>query len=211
MHEKIIIHSFGFSDRGGKVRWLAEELDLEIEEAAVEFGTQRKSPYRDINPYAVIPTVEFRDNTMIESNAICHFLAESFPEHNLTILPNEPERYEFLRLLSICSENLEARTVDYVLGKAGVLTNEHCDLYQKSLEFKYRVFLEEIPKEGFLVGERFTIADIIVSYSLRLAVRAELIDYADVENYLSLLADRPASKRAHFFKSIEDKLSKEEN
>lgn len=143
---------------------------------------------------------------LIESNAICHFLAESFPEMKLTILPNE-RRYEFLRILSICSESLEGRTVDYLLGKVGILTKEHCDLYKKTLEFKYRILSQEIPKEGFLVGGRFTIADIILSYNLRLAVRGGLLDFSDCESYLNLVASRPASKRAHFFDSLEDRLS----
>ncbi len=207
MSETIIIHSFGFNDRGGKVRWLAEELDLDVQEQNVEFGAQRKFPYRDKNPYGAIPAVEFRNETMIESNAICQFLSETFPDKALTILAGDSDRFAFLRMLSICSENLEGRSVEYLLGKVGILPKEYCELHQKTLEFKFRILTEEIPKDGYLVGGRFTIVDIIAAYSLRLAIVAGLIDFAEVENYLNLLASRPASKRANFFTSIEDKFS----
>ncbi len=204
MTEKIIIHSFGFNDRSGKVRWLAEELGLEVEE--IEVTEHRAFPYRDLNPYGAIPTVIFRNKTLTESTAICHHLAEHFPEHKMRIPVEHDERFSFLRIVALFSESLEGRTVDYLLGKIGIYAKEFQTLNQRTLDFKYRILLNELPKDGFLVGNRFTLADIIACYNLRNAISAGLIEWDHVKSYILPLAARPAAKRAHFFDAIEDKL-----
>ncbi len=87
MSRRIKIWSFADVDRSGKVRWTAEELGYEVEEARVPVGEQRSDSYLSMNPYGQIPTAELDGQVLIESNAICLSLAERHPEAGL--IPEE--------------------------------------------------------------------------------------------------------------------------
>ncbi len=206
MNNALTIHSFSNNDRSGKVRWLAHELNLPVSNVKVELGAHRKSPYRELNPYAVIPAVEWRGETVIESSAICTFIAEHFPDSGFIVAPGEEARSKYLQWLSIVSDSLETKLVEYYLAGVGLQPPETRALYEKSLTFKCRILLEQMPEAGFLVANRFTLADISLAYSLQLAVNAKLIDYAQVKHYLTPLIERPAAHKADFFKSLK-KLS----
>jgi glutathione S-transferase len=203
MTDKVVIHSFGMNDRSGKVRWLAHELGLPVENVKVELGAHRQFPYRDLNPYAVIPTVQWRDETLIESTAICTFMAEQFPNSKLIVMPGEPPRRQYLQWMSIITDSLETKFVEYYLAGVGLMPEETQVLHEKALKFKLKVLLEQMPKEGFLVANRFTLADITLAYSLRLAISAGLLELPQVEHYLTPLMNREAAIMAGFFKALE--------
>lgn len=202
MSESITLHSFGTNDRSGKVRWLANELGLEITEARVKLGEHRQFPYRNLNPFAAIPTVQWREQTLIESTAICTLLAEAYPESQLVVAPEEPARAEYLQWMAICSDTLENRLVETTLAMVGIMPPEYKALHERTLQFKLRITLEQMPKQGFIVADRFTLADISLAYSLRLAIGGGLIEFDAVAGYLVPLMAREAAQKAEFFSSL---------
>ena len=202
MSEPITIYGFGDVDRSGKLRWLANELGLDLREERVGFGDQHKTPYIDLNPLGQIPTAIFRERTLIESTAACHFIAESFESPKLWVGRGEPERQKYLMWLAIFGETLEGRLVECAVSKAGILGPEYFALHERRIRPKLEVVASMLPKEGFVAGERFTVADILAGYGLRLAVRLGLVPRGAVEPYLSRLVDRPAAKAARFFASL---------
>lgn len=202
MSEIIQIHAFGVNDRSGKVRWLAEELGLTVEECKVELGAHRQSPYRDLNPFAAVPTIVFNGETLIESTASCIYLAEKYPQSKLAVFAKEPERYDYLKWISIFSESLESKLVDFILANNGLMPKELQPIYEKTLRFKLRVVKEQLPKSGYICGEHFTVADIIAAYSLKIAVIAGLIEWQDIKFYLAPLMARSAANKARFFDGL---------
>jgi glutathione S-transferase len=202
MTDKVVIHSFGMNDRSGKVRWLAHELGLPVENVKVELGAHRQFPYRDLNPFAVIPTVQWRGETLIESSAICTFLAEQFSEFGFVVAPDEPARSQYLQWMSILTDSLETKFVEYYLAGVGLMPQETQALHEKTLKFKLRILLEQMPKEGFLVAGRFTLADITLAYVLRLAISAGLLELPQVSEYLTPLMNRKAAQTAEFFNAL---------
>lgn len=202
MNESITIYGFGDVDRSGKLRWLAHELGLDVREERVGFGEQHKTPYLDLNPLGQIPTAIFRKQTLIESTAACHTIAESFESPKLWVGRGEPERQKYLKWLAIFGETLEGRLVECALSKGGVLDSKYLELHERRLRPKLEVVASMLPKEGFVASDRFTIADIAAGYSLRLAVRLGLVPRGAVEPYLSRLVDRPAATAARFFASL---------
>lgn len=120
------LYGFSTNDRSGKVRWLAHELGLEVVEHRLDFGDQRSEEYLALNPYASIPTIIWRGETLTESTASCIYLAD-----------------------------------------------------------------------------RFTVADIVAAYSLRLAVGGGLIDFEAISGYLEPLMARAAAKTSEFFASLD--------
>lgn len=202
MAESIVLHGFGDNDRSGKVRWTASELGLEIEEARLQPGAHRQPPYTDLNPFAHVPTVQFRGRTLLESTAICHTLAEAFEEPKLFVARGEPERESYLFWLALFGETFEARLVECAVSRAGILGPEYFTLHEKGLRFKLGVHAKRLPQQGYLCGDRFTVADVLAGYSLRLALQCGLIERASVEPYFGRLVARPAAVKARVFASL---------
>ncbi len=199
MTESITLHSFGDVDRSGKVRWLAAELGLSVEERRIAPGEHRAKPYTDLNPFAQIPTVIFRGRTLIESTATCHTIAESFDSPKLWIGRGEPEREKYLFWLAVFGETLESRLVESALSKGGVLAPEYLALHEARVRQKLDAATKMLPDEGYLCGEAFTIADILAGYSLRLALR---LGFVERSAYFSRLVSRDAAKTARFFPNL---------
>lgn len=202
MSETITLYAFGTNDRSAKVRWLAHELGLSIDEQRVVPGENRKPPYTtEINPQAKVPAVRFRGELFTESTAICHLIAEAHPESGLTIAPGEARRADFLFWCALFGESLEGRLVEALLGKVGVLPPEYFALHEKTARYTLKKAAERLPAEGYLCG-RFTVADILAGYSLRTGVQAGLIARAAVEPYLTRLIERPAAARSEGFAGL---------
>ncbi len=205
MTDDLILYGFGVNDRSGKLRWLAHELGLPLDDRRVKLGEHRQAPYTDLNPYGMIPAAQWRGQTFIESTATCTFVAEQFPDSRLVVAPGEPERAAYLQWCALFAETLESRLVEHLLAKVEVLPAAFLQTTTPSLELRLPVMLGQLPKSGFLVADRFTLADIEAAYSLRLAISAGLVELDAVAGYLRPLMERPAAKAARFFSSIEPK------
>ncbi|WP_196137791.1 glutathione S-transferase family protein [Aliikangiella sp. G2MR2-5] len=208
LDEALKLYSFGYTDRSGKVRWLAEELGISVEEHKVEVGDNRKPEYKQINPFGAIPTAIYRGETLTESTATCIHLAEMFPEKGMAVFAKEKERYEYLRWISMSAESMEGKLVDYILASYGIMPEELKGIFQQLLEFKCRAFAQQLPEEGFLVANRLTVADIVTAYSLKLGILNGFIQYEQVEGYLGPLMQRKAAAKAHFFDGLKAFLEK---
>ncbi len=205
MSETVRLYGFGVNDRSGKVRWLCHELGLQVDEQRLGLGAHREAPYSDLNPYGMVPTVQWRGETLIESTATCTYLAEQHPEAQLIVEPGHPERSTYLQWVALFAETLESRLVENLLAKFKMLPPAFLETTTPSLERRLPVVLSQLPRDGFLVADRFTLADIEAAYSLRLAIRAGLVELGAVAGYLEPLMQRPAAKAAEFFSSIEPK------
>ncbi len=196
------LYGFSVNDRSGKVRWVARELGLGIQEHHLEFGDQRSEDYLALNPYASIPAIRWQGEVLTESTASCVYLAESFPESGLAVFAKESCRYAYLRWLSLFAESFELRLVEYALAGIGIMPAELRAIHGEALKLRCAVLVDELPRSGFLVGGRFTVADIVACYSLRLGVSAKLIEFGDIAGYLEPLMARPAAVEADFFQSL---------
>jgi glutathione S-transferase len=201
MAETITLYGFGDSDRSGKVRWLAEELGLGVVEERVEFTRHLAPPYTDLNPLGQVPTVRWRDRVLIESTAILHVLAEAHDEPKLWIGRGERGREDYLTWLATFAETLEGRLVECAVSRIGLLGPEYFALHEAVLRRKLGVVAERLPRDGFLAG-RFTLADVVAGYNLRLAVQTGLLPRDAADPYLGRLVDRPAAQRARIFASL---------
>ena len=202
MAETIQLYGFGDNDRSGKVRWIAAELGIVVEESPLKPGEHRSAPYTDLNPLAQIPTAVFRGEVLIESTAICHTLAEAFDEPKLWIGRGEPERAKYLFWLAAFGELCEGRLVECAVSRIGILGPEYYELHATRLRQKLDVLAKKLPREGYLCGARFTVADVLAGYSLRLALQTQIIDRAAIEPYFGRLVARDAAKKSRVFSSL---------
>ena len=200
--DTLILYGFGNNDRSSKVRWVAHELGLPVEERRLGLGEHRKPPYTDLNPYGMVPAAIWRGRTHIESTAICTFLAENRPEKALVVAPGEAARADYLEWMSLFAETLEPKLVENILATYGVLPEVFQATTRPSLDYRLPTMLERLPTEGFVVAERFTLADVEAAYALRLAINSGLVERGRVAGYLEPLVERPAAQAACFFASL---------
>lgn len=155
-----------------------------------------------MNPLAQIPTVRYRGQVLRESTAICQLLAESVAEPKLWVGPGEPQRERYLYWLAVFGETLEGRLVETAVSKRGILPPEYAALHERTLRFKLGVVASELPAEGYLCGDAFTVADVLAGYALRLGVQCELVAMDAVRGYLDRLRARPAAVQSRVFASL---------
>ena len=201
MSRHIRIWSFADVDRSGKVRWTADELGYEIEEARIKPGEHTAEPYQALNPYQQVPTAELDGQTLIESTAICLALAERHPEAGL-IPAGQPARDRFWQTISLAGTTLETPVVLYYLAKLGFVEPAWAELWAGPLQPRLTTFAASVPRDGYICGE-FSIADICAAYVLRIGVQADLLSLeGKLEAYLRRLMERPAAQAARFFEGL---------
>lgn len=201
MSRHIRIWSFADVDRSGKVRWTANELGYEVEEVRVKLGEHAQGPYRQLNPYGMIPTAEIDGEMLIESTAICLSLAERHPEAGL-IPEDRATRDRFWQSVNLCASTLETPVVLYYLSKRGVVDAAWASLWAEPLQSRLPVLAARVPADGFICG-RFSLADICAGYVLRIGVESGLLPMEGaLAAYLENLMARPAAQAARFFRGL---------
>lgn len=72
--------------RATRVRWLLEELQIPYHLTSIDLfgGEGNTEAYRTIHPLGYIPVITADGNKIFETGAICAWLTEQFPEHQLS-------------------------------------------------------------------------------------------------------------------------------
>jgi glutathione S-transferase len=182
--------------RSDRVTWLLKELELEYEFIAIDFLKQehRSPDFLKLNPNGKVPVLVDGDLVIYESAAICLYLAEKHPEKGL--VPQSPSEralcYQWI--FFVCNE-LEAplwtkakHTFIYPERKRVPQIFASCDW-----EFRQRVKTveEALNSREFLVGQRFTLADLLMADVLGWGQRQGLLtDTPRCARYLERLQER---------------------
>lgn len=183
--------------------WTLEEMGLPYELEKMEFPPRLKYPnYLQINPLGTVPTFVDGDLTMTESSGICHYLVEKYGPTDLRIDQAEPDYGEYIDWLFRSDATLTFPQT--LVLRYSRLEPEERRLPQVvedySIWYKSRLRLLEMKLEGreFLCANRFTIADIAVTYALFLGISLELDAHykPNCSRYLEQMMARPAFKRA---------------
>lgn len=161
--------------------------------------------YLKTNPLGTIPYLKDAEVSMTESCAICQYLASKFEAKDLVVEPNSPGYGDYLNWIAHADATLtfpQTITLRYSKlepGKCDVAANDYAKWYLARLRM-----LDKSLEDGreFLVGKKFTIADICIAYALFLAQSAnlKLADgtpiaekyTAQTADYLRRMTSRPA-------------------
>ena len=182
--------------RSSIVHWMLEELGEPFDVHLLNYkeGENRKEEFLKINPMGKVPTITFKGEVITEAAAICLFLADQFPQKKLNIPIGQSERGSFLRWLFFGPSCIEPA----LIAKA----SEHEEMpvgtagwgnYQLVID----VLESHLKDRKFVVGDRFTAADVIVGSQIHWGQMYELIPKGGVlEDYTKAMTDRPAHQRA---------------
>lgn len=189
--------------RGFRVVWLLEEMGLPYRLRPVDLlaGVEKDTEFLAINPAGFIPALRDGDVTMVESIAIMEYLMARYGPTPLVPAPHDtafPAYQQFLHLgeaglaasiyFVIVSRNLAPEPARQNWGAAKAL-----EVFTSRLGLVTR----QLDRSPYLAGERFTAADISVTYALELAQRSGTFDLGETERaYVARTSGRAAYKRA---------------
>jgi glutathione S-transferase len=189
--------------RGFRVVWLLEEMGLAYRLRQVDLlaGVDKDPEFLAINPGGFIPAIQDGDVTMVESIAIMAYLMARYGPTPLAPDPHDPAFPAYQQFLHLGEAGL-AVPANYVSSarnfapEADRLNWSARDALE-TFESRLRLVTRQLALSPYLAGERFTAADISVTYALTLARRAAGIALGAVEQaYMARTSEREAYKRA---------------
>ena len=161
--------------RATGARVLLEELKVPytLHVLNMKAGEQRQPDYLSINPLGKVPAVRIGETLVTEQGAIYLYLADLFPEAGLAPGLRDPDRGAYLRWLFIYGSCFEPAVVDrYMKREPGSMNETPYASYESLIDL-----LEETLKTGpYLLGERFTAADLLWGIALRWTTMFGLVE-----------------------------------
>jgi glutathione S-transferase len=189
-----------------KCYWTLRELDISFEPVVVSVlkGEARIPAFLAKNPFGKVPVLEDGDVRLRESSAICTYLAEKHPDIGLLPKPGSSDRALVSQWMSFAVADLEQP-----LWRA----MKHRFLYPEQTRIPAEVELAHadfkalaatLEKElrcDHAVGDRFTLADLTLAYTLKWSrieriIGADLLaNFPRLIEYTNLHTSRPAFPR----------------
>jgi glutathione S-transferase len=180
------------------VHWMLEELGApyRIELVDLAKGEQKKSDFLAINPMGKVPAIVHRGVVVTECGAILTYLADAFPDAGLAPAIHDPLRGTYLRWMFFGAACVDHAMIDRMLarpvpertGALGYGRHEHVfDTLETALS-----------RGPYLVGERFTAADLYLSAQLGFGLMMKGLEPRPrFQAYVEGIQKRPAWIRAN--------------
>jgi glutathione S-transferase len=183
--------------RSSIVLWMLEEIGepYDIHLLSMKTGTNREPAYLAVNPMGKVPALRHGDAVITEVAAICCYLADEFPKAGLNIPPGQRQRGPYLKWLFFGPGTLEGAVMDRAFPRAAEAPR--AALGYGDFDTTMEVVARALTPGPFLMGEKFTAADVVIGSNLRWATLFKMIpERKEFVDYVARFAERPAVKRA---------------
>jgi glutathione S-transferase len=194
MVNEIIIYGQG-GNRSARVAWTINELDLTATYRNHE-GLIGSEELKQLHPQGKIPSAQLGQLVLFESAAICQHLCDGVPDNTLLAQSGTDERSKHSQWVSFAQSEIES-----YLWHSFQLTRQ--DPEGKSSAFAKKLNLDcafaglnvlenHLSKDLYLLGDSFTLTDIIVGWTINWGRKSGLLDSSPSLNaYLNRLFARP--------------------
>ncbi|RNF85237.1 glutathione S-transferase family protein [Montanilutibacter psychrotolerans] len=194
-HPRITFFHAPQSRSGGTLALLEElgvEYDLHVHRLGA--GTQRESAYLAVNPMGKVPAIRHGDTVVTEQPAVMMYLSDLYPEAELAPGIGDPLRGPYLRWMVFYGSCFEPAVVDRSMQRdAGPASSSPYGDYDTML----KVLTDQLERGPYLLGERFSAADVLWGTALNWTTMFELVPEVPViRAYIDRVAARPAMQRA---------------
>lgn len=182
--------------RSAGVLVLLEELgaDYELRVLNLRQGEQRRTDYLAVNPMGKVPAIVHEGALVTEQGAVYAYLADLYPEAGITPAIGDRLRGPYLRWLFFYGSSFEPALVDRSLKRepAPPSTCPYGD-YDTML----KTLTDQLAQGPYLLGERFTAADVLWAAALRWTTMFKLVPESPaISDYIARVTARPAFARA---------------
>ncbi|MCD0419983.1 glutathione S-transferase family protein [Rubrivivax sp. JA1024] len=183
--------------RATGARVLLEELgapyDLHV--LNMKAGEQRQPAYLAVNPLGKVPAIRSGDALVTEQVAITIYLADLFPQAGLAPTLDDPLRGPYLRWIAYYGSSFEPAVVDRFMQRepAPITMSPYAD-YDTMLG----ALEAQLARGPYLLGDRFTAADVLWGMALDWTMNFGLVPKNDVfVRYAESITARPAFQRVN--------------
>lgn len=190
--------------RAFRTLWMAGELGLPYEHVKVDFADSgtRRPDYLAINPNGHVPAIDDDSFQLWESMAINLYLAKKHASGATGLYPqalHDEARVWQWSFWGVTEVERPALTV--LLNRIGPEDKRDdaaAEEAERALAAPLRVLDAALAATPYLLGDRFTVADLNVASILAWArqARVDLAAFPNVERWLKACHDRPAAQAA---------------
>ena len=193
------------NSRGVRPIWTAEEMGLDYELIMMPFPPRVfMKEYLETNMLGTVPFMVDGSVKMTESVAISQYLVEKYGPSDLQVMPDEDDYPNYLNWLFHSDATLtfpQTVVLRYKLQEPGV-ADAAVEGYSRWFVSRLKLLEKTLDNREYLCSNRFTLADICVSYAINLA-EALGIKQAfkpNIKRWTDNLFSRPAFIRSKGFK-----------
>ncbi|MBT3536042.1 MAG: glutathione S-transferase family protein [Rhodospirillaceae bacterium] len=186
------------TNRTMRTTWMANELGLEYEliETSGRDGSSKSPEFLAINPNGSVPAIQDDGHTMWESLAINLYLAK---KHGGELAPKDDDENGLVLQWSFwAAGNVEMTALDILFNRMLLPEDERnaavADAAEEKLAKPLAVLNGALADRDYLVGDRFTVADLNVA-AIMSWVKMGGVDmsaHGNVTDWLGRCLDRPA-------------------
>ena len=192
---ELILYHFAPS-RSMIARWMLEEVGQPYELRVLDYrnGEHRKPGFLAINPMGKVPALVHKGVAITEAAAICCYLADEFPAAELGVPIGDPRRGPYLKWLFFGPSCLEPAVIDSVHGRSDAKPEQ---VGWGTAERVLDVVADAVEPGPYLLGDRFTAADVVIGSGLRWGMFTKSIpERPEFTAYVARLGERPAQQRS---------------
>lgn len=195
------LYHFPLSPFSRKVRLVLAEKKLEVELVEERYWEKRPEFMR-LNPSGKVPVLKSADITLGESNAICEYLEELYPEPAL--MPTSPERRaEVRRMVQWFDDkfyrdvtlNLLGERLQKKLMGGGFPESKNVKAGAKNIKFHLKYMAYLLDRRRWLAGDRLTLADFSAAAQISCLDYISDVDWNNhelVKEWYAKIKSRPA-------------------
>jgi glutathione S-transferase len=189
--------------RSTRALWALEEAGLAYTYVHVDLaaGEGRREPFVAINPAAKVPVLVDGTTVISESAAICTYIGDLCPDALWVPRAVTKERGLYNRWMFFVIGELEQGLWTKAKHRFAIPERYRVPEVIKTAEWEFKIasraLSQELQGRSFLVGDRFTFADLITAHTLDWARLAKL-EFEDprLHEYTDRILERPALARA---------------
>jgi len=183
--------------RSSIVLWMLEEIGepYELRVLSLKKGETRQPDYLAVNPMGKVPALMHNGAVITEGAAICCYLADAFPRAGLSVPIGHPQRGPYLKWLFFQTGAFEPAIMDRAFKRAEAPPRQAIGYgdYDTTMD----VVAGAVTPGPFLMGDRFTAADVVMGAAVRYGMAFRLVpERKEFVDYVARFSDRPAAKRA---------------
>ena len=183
--------------RSNRVLWLLEEIGAPYDLTLMTPDERRGEDHVSRHPLGRVPVIEDEDGFVFESLAILLHIADLHPEAGLIPPVGSHDRALVYQWSVFGMTELETAVLEVFVARRKE-DKERIDAGVESFREAAAVIEDALDDGDYLVGGRFTVADLVCGAVLLFARRAELIEgMPRIAGYLERLEARPARERAN--------------
>jgi glutathione S-transferase len=190
----VILYHHPFT-RAANVVWMLEEVGIDYELRFVDLraGAHKTPEMLALNPMGKLPIIEDGDLVVTESAAIGLYLADRYAAGRLAPALDDPARGTYFRWSLFAPSVIEPGSA----AKSAAWDLKESRVGWGNYESMLNAMDTAVRGRAFLLGDSFSMADVIFGGTLRFMLRFNMVDpRPSFLAYTERLAARPALTRA---------------